>query len=39
VRSDAPYKSFAELVDYSKKNPGQVRIGHPGVGSVGDFLH
>jgi tripartite-type tricarboxylate transporter receptor subunit TctC len=37
VRSDAPYKSFAELVDYAKKNPGQVRIGHPGVGSVGDF--
>jgi tripartite-type tricarboxylate transporter receptor subunit TctC len=37
VRSDAPYKSFAELVDYAKKNPGQVRIGHPGIGSVGDF--
>jgi tripartite-type tricarboxylate transporter receptor subunit TctC len=37
VRSDAPYKTFGELVDYAKKNPGQVRIGHPGVGSVGDF--
>jgi tripartite-type tricarboxylate transporter receptor subunit TctC len=37
VRSDAPYKTFAELVDYAKKNPGKVRIGHPGVGSVGDF--
>lgn len=37
VRSDAPYKTFAELVDYAKKNPGEVRIGHPGVGSVGDF--
>jgi tripartite-type tricarboxylate transporter receptor subunit TctC len=37
VRSDAPYKTFAEFVDYSKKNPGRVRIGHPGVGSVGDF--
>ena len=37
VRSDAPSKSFAELVDYAKKNPGRVRIGHPGVGSVGDF--
>lgn len=37
VRGDAPYKSFAELVDYAKKNPGRVRIGHPGVGSVGDF--
>jgi tripartite-type tricarboxylate transporter receptor subunit TctC len=37
VRSDAPYRSFAELIDYAKKNPGQVRIGHPGAGSVGEF--
>ncbi len=31
VRSDAPYRNFAELIEYSKKKPGQVRIGHPGV--------
>jgi tripartite-type tricarboxylate transporter receptor subunit TctC len=37
VRSDAPYKNFAELIEYAKKKPGQVRIGHPGSGSVGDF--
>jgi tripartite-type tricarboxylate transporter receptor subunit TctC len=37
VRSDAPYRTFAELIEYSKKKPGQVRIGHPGAGSVGDF--
>jgi tripartite-type tricarboxylate transporter receptor subunit TctC len=37
VRSDAPYRTFAELIEYSKKNSGQVRIGHPGSGSVGDF--
>jgi len=37
VRSDAPYKTFAELIEYTKKSPGQVRIGHPGSGSVGDF--
>ncbi len=37
VRSDAPFKSLAELIEFSKKNPGQVRIGHPGAGSVGDF--
>lgn len=37
VRSDAPYKSFAQLIDYSKKSPGKARIGHPGAGSVGDF--
>ena len=24
VRSDAPYMTFAELIEYAKKNPGQV---------------
>jgi len=37
IRGDAPVKTFAEFVDYAKKRPGQVRVGHPGVGSVGDF--
>jgi tripartite-type tricarboxylate transporter receptor subunit TctC len=37
VRGDAPYKSFKELVAHAGKNPGAVRIGTAGVGSVGDF--
>ena len=37
VRGDAPFRTFSELIEHSKKNPGQVRIGHPGAGSVGDF--
>ena len=37
VRSDAPYRTLAELIQYSQKNPGQVRMGHPGSGSVGEF--
>jgi tripartite-type tricarboxylate transporter receptor subunit TctC len=37
VRGDAPYKNFAEMVEYSKKNPGKVRIGTAGSGSVGEF--
>jgi len=37
VRDDAPYKNLTELVDYAKKNPGKVRCGTPGVGSVSDF--
>ena len=37
VRTDAPYKTFVELIEHAKKNPGTVRIGHPGVGSVGDL--
>ncbi|HVQ60482.1 MAG TPA: tripartite tricarboxylate transporter substrate binding protein [Burkholderiales bacterium] len=37
VRGDAPYKTFAELVDHAKKNPGSVRVGTAGAGSVGEF--
>ncbi len=37
VRGDAPYRSFADLVEYSKSHPGAVRIGTAGSGSVGEF--
>ena len=37
VRGDAPYRTFAELIEHARNNPGRVRIGHPGVDSVGDF--
>jgi tripartite-type tricarboxylate transporter receptor subunit TctC len=37
VRGNAPFRTFPELIEHAKKNPGQVRIGHPGSGSVGDF--
>ncbi len=31
--NDFPVKSVAELIDYSKKNPGKVRYGTVGIGS------
>jgi tripartite-type tricarboxylate transporter receptor subunit TctC len=37
VRSDAPFKNLAELIDNAKKNPGRLNIGHPGPGSVSEF--
>lgn len=37
IRSDAPFKDFREFVDFAKKNPGKIRIGTMGIGSVGDF--
>jgi len=37
VRGDAPYKTFKEMVEHARKNPGSVRIGSAGAGSVGDF--
>ena len=37
VRSDAPYKTFKEMIEYARKNPGSIRVGTAGVASVGDF--
>jgi len=34
VRDDSPWKSFKELVDYAKKNPGKLRYGTSGSGSI-----
>ena len=37
VKGDAPWKTFPELVDYAKKNPGKIRISTIGVGSSPHF--
>jgi len=37
VGAEQPFKTFPQMIDYAKKNPGAVRIGTAGVGSVGDF--
>ncbi len=34
-RSNAPWKTLAEMIDYARKNPGKVRLGHAGIGSLG----
>ena len=33
VKKDFPVKNLSELVDYAKKNPGRVSLGHAGIGS------
>jgi tripartite-type tricarboxylate transporter receptor subunit TctC len=33
VRSDAPWKTFAELLSYAKSNPGKLTYGTPGAGT------
>jgi tripartite-type tricarboxylate transporter receptor subunit TctC len=38
VRSDAPWKTFPELVDHAKKNPGKLRVSTIGVGSTPHFI-
>lgn len=37
VRTDAPWKNFSEVIDYAKKNPGKLRCGTIGVGSIDHF--
>ena len=37
LRNDLPYKNFAEMVAFGKKNPNQIRVGVAGTGSTGDL--
>lgn len=37
VQAESPWKSFKELMDYMKANPGKIRGSSSGVGSVGHF--
>jgi tripartite-type tricarboxylate transporter receptor subunit TctC len=37
VRADAPWKTFNDLLDDAKKNPGKIRIDTIGVGSPAHF--
>ncbi|MBO9516068.1 MAG: tripartite tricarboxylate transporter substrate binding protein [Variovorax sp.] len=37
THKNAPFKTMKEMVEYARKNPGAVRIGNAGPGSVGDI--
>ena len=38
VRSDAPWKTFQEFIDYAKANPGKIRVSTTGIGSSPHFI-
>ncbi len=35
---DAPFKTFKEMIEYAKANPGKLAIGTPGIWSVTDIM-
>ena len=37
VRSDSAFRNFAEMMAFAKANPGKVRLGTPGVGTMADL--
>ena len=37
VQASSPWKTFNELVDYAKKNPGKLRVSTAGIGSTSNF--
>ncbi len=37
VLDSAPWKTFGELIDYAKKNPGKIRVSTSGQGSIDHF--
>ena len=37
VKADAPWKTFREIIDYMKKNPGKFNFANTGTWGAGDF--
>ncbi len=37
VQANSPWKTFGELIDYAKKNPGKIRVNTIGIGSAAHF--
>lgn len=37
VAKDSPFKTFADVQAYAKKNPGKLKVAHDGIGAPGDL--
>ncbi len=38
VRSESPFKTIKEVIDFAKSKPGKLSYGFPGIGSTGHFF-
>jgi len=34
VKNDAPWKTIQDFIAHAKANPGKLRVGHPGIGTI-----
>lgn len=34
VRADSPWQTIQDIVEYAKQHPGEIKFGHPGLGSA-----
>ena len=37
VRADSPFRSFGAMIEFARANPGKVRLGTPGAGTMSDL--
>ncbi len=38
VHSNSPFKTFGDLIDYARKNPGEIKAGNSGIGAIWHFV-
>jgi tripartite-type tricarboxylate transporter receptor subunit TctC len=38
VSTDQPWQTLDDLIEYAKKNPGQLKVGNAGIGSIGHVV-
>ena len=38
IQAGQPWQTLDELIEYAKQNPGQIKFGHGGVGSIGHVV-
>lgn len=38
IRADSPHKTWRDVVEWAKKNPGQLTFGHPGVATTPNLV-
>lgn len=39
TNSNSPWKTFGEAIEYARKNPGKLKVGVAGIGSIGSMIY